>query len=157
MQFLIRVLVSTSSLLGALWTTSTILVLHIQHSEPQENLPTSSLKAWYFLLPRLTQTVCMRQGQSQCWQPGTPAHIFCSCGRAFSCSGCWGTCANCPERCPWLGAGWKESWICFLKISIFQTEGGLRKIIRGTPNDQVSCQIHICWNWQPNCKGTGVY
>ncbi|TEA32515.1 hypothetical protein DBR06_SOUSAS8110076, partial [Sousa chinensis] len=34
----------------------------VQHSEPQKKFPTSSLKAWYFLLPPHPQTVCMQWG-----------------------------------------------------------------------------------------------
>lgn len=54
--------------------TSVILVLCVQHLEPPDKVPVSSLKACNFSLPTPpTWTVCMWQGPVQCWHWGTPA------------------------------------------------------------------------------------
>merc|ERR1740123_2990236 len=51
MVFLVSVFVRTSSLLVALYTTSTRRTFFVQFSEPQEKFPWSTRRALYFLLP----------------------------------------------------------------------------------------------------------
>lgn len=53
-QFLTNVLVLTSSLFEALYTTSTILVFLAIPSEAQLKFPSFNLNALYFMLPPLT-------------------------------------------------------------------------------------------------------
>ncbi|TEA41495.1 hypothetical protein DBR06_SOUSAS27010044, partial [Sousa chinensis] len=48
----------------------------VQHSEPQQKFPTSSLKAQYFLSPPHTQTVCMRRGPLLVLATGCPSSYF---------------------------------------------------------------------------------
>lgn len=46
------------------------------------------------------------------------AHIFASCGRAFSCPQSYSAWASCPKRCPWLDAAWKELGVVSQVLSL---------------------------------------
>ena len=70
----------------------------------QEKFPTSSLKAGYLLPP--AHGLCICGGASVCVGSGECLFIF--FGTAFSCLWVSEACAVCPERCPLLGAGWKD-------------------------------------------------
>lgn len=61
-------------LVDAFIVDNTILVLCVRHLEPQK-FPTSSLKAWNFLLPPWTQTVFVT-GANLCVGSGASQLIF---------------------------------------------------------------------------------
>ena len=119
MQFFTRSLVRTSLSLDELLTTQIILILCAQHPEPQA----ACVLPWGLVLlaaslcvdcvcamgPILARGLCpCGRGQSECWQRGVPAHNVASCGRTCCSPQYRGTCASCPERCPWLSTGWEE-------------------------------------------------